>query len=30
MKNGIGLASQLIDNGNAYTTLEKLIEVSNA
>lgn len=30
IKNGIGLASQLIDNGNAYTTLEKLIEVSNA
>lgn len=30
MKNGIGLASQLIDNGNAYNTLEKLIEVSNA
>ncbi len=30
VKNGIGLASQLIDNGNAYTTLEKLIEVSNA
>ena len=30
MKNGISLASQLIDNGSAYNTLEKLIEVSNA
>ena len=30
IKSGISLASQLIDNGSAYNTLEKLIEVSNA
>ena len=30
MRDGVKLASELIDSGNAFKTLEKLIEISNA